>query len=300
MAGNIEYRKDHTTLWNRFVRFPLTRIVIGLIMVGLVGIGGQSVLTILGFRENPVLSFLAILPVVALAWGAYLAFIKIFEKRRLTEFELKGGFKEFLLGIGAGTGLITFTILMVWLMGFFKVIQSNPWILMLLPLADAVFAGFVEEIMFRGIIFRIVEESLGTWLALLISAVMFGLIHVGNPGATFYSTFAISAEAGVLLASAYVFTRRLWFPIGIHLAWNFTQGGIFGVKVSGKEVQGIIQSQLEGPMWLSGGIFGVETSIIAVIICVSGGIYFLVQAHKKGRIIEGLPFRAKKRKQTEI
>jgi len=138
--------------------------------------------------------------------------------------------------------------------------------------------------MMRGIIFRIIEESLGTWIALVLSAILFGAMHLGNPNATVSSALAIALEAGLLLAACYVLTRRLWLAIGLHLAWNFTQGGIFGVAVSGTTPMGILQSTLTGPDFLSGGAFGAEASIFAVVVCTSGFIFVIVKAYRKGHI----------------
>jgi hypothetical protein len=91
-------------------------------------------------------------------------------------------------------------------------------------------------------------------------------------------------EAGILLAAAYAYTGRLWLPIGIHIAWNFTQGGIFGVEVSGNTSEGLLQGKLSGPLWLSGGAFGAEGSVIAVCICLAMGIFLLWRTVKSGRI----------------
>ena len=73
---------------------------------------------------------------------------------------------------------------------------------------------------------------------------------------TWFSAIAIMLEAGVLLGSAYFLTRRLWLPIGLHIGWNFTQGGVFGIAVSGHPSSGLLQAVLSGPTWLSGGAFG--------------------------------------------
>jgi hypothetical protein len=76
--------------------------------------------------------------------------------------------------------------------------------------------AFVEEIVVRGVVFRITEERLGTWAALAVSVVLFALLHLAGPGATVTSTVVVGAEGGVLLSAAYVLTRRLWLPNGIH------------------------------------------------------------------------------------
>lgn len=88
-------------------------------------------------------------------------------------------------------------------------------------------AGIGEEILFRGVLFRIVEEGLGTWAALLVSALFFGAVHLGNPGATLWSSATIAIEAGLLFGLLYHVTRSLYLCMGVHAAWNFMQGTVY-------------------------------------------------------------------------
>jgi uncharacterized protein len=116
--------------------------------------------------------------------------------------------------------------------------------------------------------------------------VLFGLMHFPNPQATVLSSVAIALEAGVMLAAAYMVTRRVWLAIGIHVAWNFTQSGIFGVTTSGVDSTGYLEGHLHGPSLLSGGAFGPEASIVAVAVCLAAGLYLLRVADAKGRIVK--------------
>ena len=118
----------------------------------------------------------------------------------------------------------------------------------------------------RGVVFRRLEQGLGTTIALVISAVLFGLMHAGNRGATWISTLAIVLESGVLLGLAYTATRSLWLPIGLHFGWNFTEGGIFGAAVSGGQNTGLIVAPLSGSPLITGGAFGPEASLAALIV----------------------------------
>jgi membrane protease YdiL (CAAX protease family) len=151
-------------------------------------------------------------------------------------------------------------------------------------LAAAIIAAVGEELAFRGALFRILEERFGTAVALAASAALFGVLHALNPGATIVSTTAIALEAGVLLGAAYVLTRNLWFPIGLHLGWNFTEGGIFGVAVSGGSAgTGIFSVSLAGRTLLTGGSFGPEASLVAVLACLAVAIVLLGLAARNGR-----------------
>ena len=149
----------------------------------------------------------------------------------------------------------------------------------------ALLAGVAEETMFRGILFRLSTKVLGTWGALLITSALFGAAHAANPGATVGSSLAIAIEAGVLLGSAYAATQRLWVPIGLHIGWNFTEGPIFGMAVSGNSMSaGLIRGSLSGPRILTGGAFGPEFSIVAVMVCSAAAVYFLRRTVKMHRV----------------
>lgn len=274
-----------------FIRFPLTRIILATILLlfaitaaqfGMIGIGRVLGLS-LGLTS--LLSGLVVAPVSLVIYRAY---VRLIEARPLSELSFDGALAEFGRGLLLGAGLFTAVIGVIWLMGSYRVTGFNGVEVLLAPLAVAVASGFGEEIIFRGVIFRITEESLGTWWALGISGLIFGLLHLGNPNATLWGGIAIALEAGILLAAAYMLTRRLWLAIGLHAAWNFTQGGIFGVNVSGFEFRGLLQSQLTGPEWLSGGGLGAEGSVVAVLVCLATGIYLIVRAVQKGHVV--LPY----------
>jgi hypothetical protein len=92
-------------------------------------------------------------------------------------------------------------------------------------------------------------------------------------------------EAGILLALAYVVTRRLWFAIGTHAAWNFTQGGIFGLAVSGHGSEGLLIGRTSGPEWLTGGKFGPEASVISIVVCLAASGLLLLRARRLSLLV---------------
>lgn len=152
-------------------------------------------------------------------------------------------------------------------------------------IAVSLAAAVGEEIVFRGVVFRLLEESFGTLIALLASAALFGLLHAFNPGATAVSTAAIAIEAGLLLAAAYAATRSLWLPIGLHFGWNFTEGGIFGASVSGGTAHGLFASTFTAPALWSGGAFGPEASIVAVGVSLVASAILLAVTIARGNWI---------------
>ncbi|MEU8387098.1 CPBP family intramembrane glutamic endopeptidase [Micromonospora sp. NPDC048843] len=147
-------------------------------------------------------------------------------------------------------------------------------------------AAVTEELLFRGVLFRIVEERTGTWIALALTGVVFGAIHLANSDATLWGATAIAIEAGFMLAACYAATRNLWVPIGLHFGWNFAAGGIFSVVVSGNgESKGLLDASTSGPVALSGGDFGPEGSLYAVLAGVVLTVVFLWLAKRRGHII---------------
>lgn len=118
----------------------------------------------------------------------------------------------------------------------------------------------------------------------MLSAVLFGLAHLSNAGLTSLAV-ANTAMAGMLFAAAFMATRRLWLPMGIHFAWNYLLDAVFSVPVSGHPSTGLLRSTLGGPDWLTGGAYGVEASVIAFAIISAASLYFVALARRRGHIV---------------
>jgi membrane protease YdiL (CAAX protease family) len=221
----------------------------------------------------------------AVVLGAYWAYVRIVERRAVSELSSKGAAREFGIGLALGALLFCLTIGILAALGAYQITGNNGWLIMLGVVPASILSGVLEEVVIRGVVFRILEGWLGSWFALAISAVIFGALHLLNPGATLLNAAAISMEAGVLLAAAFMLTRRLWLCIGTHIAWNFTQGGIFSVAVSGGQSNGLLQSRMVGPDWLTGGTFGAEASVVALAVCAAAGIALVALAIRKGNVV---------------
>lgn len=274
---------------DRILQFGPTRIVLATLAIMAAAVLAQLftgfVLVPAGLASAGQDSLVYVVLLVIAVHFAYRGYVRLVERRRADELSGTGAVRETGAGIAVGAGLLVATISAIAALGYFHVTGSNPVSAVVPTFATAVAAGYVEEVLFRGVLFRIIEESLGTWIALALTALLFGFAHMMNPNATLFSSFAIAMEAGILLGAAYVLTRRLWLAVGIHFAWNFTQGGIFGGRVSGLTMDGLLESELSGPTLLSGGEFGVEASIFAVTLGVATGVWFLVRAGRKGHFI---------------
>jgi membrane protease YdiL (CAAX protease family) len=217
---------------------------------------------------------------------AYWMMVRLLERRKVDEFAPRKAPLHLPAGWLVGMGILLAAAGALALPGYYTVHGTHPDAPLLTPLLVlGIGAGVGEEIVARGILFRVVEECFGTWFALLFSAALFGLGHLGNPNSSGWMALAIAVEAGLLLGMAFAWTRSMWFVIALHAAWNFTQGPLLGIPVSGIAVTGLLDSTLQGPPALSGGRFGAEGSVITVAICLLLAGFFTHRAIAAGRIV---------------
>ncbi|MBB2938705.1 hypothetical protein FHX82_005783 [Amycolatopsis bartoniae] len=197
-----------------------------------------------------------------------------------------------LRGSALGAGAFAATMLLIGMFGGWDHVSGGSFWGFLASIGVMASAAVNEELLFRGVIFRITQERAGTWPALVLSAVLFGGTHLLNANATLWGAVSIAVEAGVMLGAAYACTRSLWLPIGIHFAWNLFESGVFGTTVSGASgtAQGLLNTALSGPALLTGGGFGPEASLIAVLTCATPAVFLLRKAARRGLLV---PFRAK-------
>lgn len=218
---------------------------------------------------------------LAVRWG---------ESRVATELSLRQMPRELGAGLGLGCSAMSVAILLQWVAGA-VVIDATRVDVMLDALAASAKSGVLEEVLLRLIIFRLLWKLSNAWAALGISSLLFGLIHLFNPNSSFFAAICIAFEAGILLASFYVLTGRIWMSIGVHAGWNFTQGWIFGAAVSGTQdfIGGpfLTHPANNAPSWLSGGAFGPEASLPALVICTGFGLAVLLLAWRRGNLGRG-------------
>jgi membrane protease YdiL (CAAX protease family) len=131
-----------------------------------------------------------------------------------------------------------------------------------------------EELIFRGYPFQKLVESLGPPGAVAVSSAFFGLAHLGNSHHTWISTVN-TMLVGIPLSIAYLRTRSLWMPVGMHFTWNYVQGFVFGLPVSGYTFSpSLLKVQVHGAAWLTGSEYGPEGGLLSTIVVVGAGIYF--------------------------
>jgi membrane protease YdiL (CAAX protease family) len=222
---------------------------------------------------------------------ALLSVVGIVQQRKLTEtgFAVKGFVLETATGYLLGAALISIVISILGIAGDFKVVSHNPAYNPVMAAFLCLFIAVFEETFFRGYMLPSFERRWGTTTALIVSSLLFGAMHLMNVP---HESFAVQArvvafigvEAGILLSAAFLLTRRLWMPIGIHWAWNFFLGPYYGAPVSGIDIMGSYnRAVLHGPAYITGGKFGPEAGIVALIVCTTAGLALLLAAVKRGQ-----------------
>jgi membrane protease YdiL (CAAX protease family) len=273
-------------LLQRIADFPLVAMVIAILLYAFATALGLVVGSKLPIADEQ-LHFLAKAGItLALVLATYkLAIVHLGGKPR-DDLPAKEALKYLGLGLLAGFLIFSLAVGAAAAFGVYKIVGYGSTAELVKDLiGDALLPGFMEEILFRGILFRWIEEFAGSWIALALTSALFGLAHILNPNATWFSSFAVAVEAGVLLGGAYMLTRSLWLPIGLHAAWNFAQGFLFDIPVSGTNENGLVEARLSGPAILSGGGFGLEASIFALVIATAAGILLVVLAIRRGELM---------------
>lgn len=275
--------RGKSLVW-RIIHFPPMTLVVAFGVMAGASVIATGLAAAVGARSNGQWAIIGGSIVAAVFMLAYIGFGRLVEHRQLSDVSLKGALVELLAGLAIGTLLFSLVVAVIALLGGYQVVGTRPASVLYPIIGLSIVSGVTEEIMLRGLFFRIIENWLGSWVALVLSAALFGALHLGNPNATLVAGGAIAIEAGVMLAAIYMVTRRLWAAIGVHVAWNFTQGGVYGIPVSGFDVQGLLVPRITGPELLTGGDFGAEASLPAMLICTAFGITLLVIAARRGQV----------------
>ncbi len=272
------------SLARRVLASPPARVLLlGTVLVVMMGLNGDAMTA---FADPPIKALLHVAALAIAGIAVYVGYARFVERRDATELAVRGMGRELGIGLLVGAGLYTGCVLVLIALGLYRIEGLNPVAYLLPAAAMALSSGVFEELLFRGVLFGAVERWFGSWAALVVSSLAFGLVHLVNPQATLEGALFIAVEAGVLLAAAYMLTRRLWLSMGFHMAWNYTQSAIFSGIVSGTEAQqGLVRASIEGPTWLTGGDFGVESSVLALGLCTTAGVVMLVMAVRRGRIV---------------
>lgn len=214
----------------------------------------------------------ALVAMLAAAWIA----VRYFDRRwfRSLGFAPRAAIRDLPAGLIIGGGMIgaalAITAAMQW--ARIETVRSAltaPFALVALSVA---INSVTQELLFRGYILQTIDARFNSTWAIAMSSVLFTAAHAGALIAGIIPTVNLLL-AGVLLAIAYVVTRNLWLPIGLHFAWNFLQGPLLGLAVSGQEIHvdmAPLRTVLSGPPAISGGMFGFEGGLVGTVVTLAG------------------------------
>ncbi|MCB2089748.1 MAG: type II CAAX endopeptidase family protein [Sphingomonadaceae bacterium] len=274
-------------LWRTIWDFPLVAMLVSLavftLALGLISLGLTAAPLGLDEKSGPlVMAVVASLAVILLV---KLLVSRLGDNPR-DDLPWTGAIRPLLIGIGGSALLMTIIVAFTALLGGYVITgwggaSSWLWLLLMAGLQAAV----VEEFLFRGVLFRFLEEFGGSWFALALTSALFGYVHISNDNATWVGSLGIALEAGIMLGAAYMVSRSLWLPIGIHFGWNVTQGLVWDVPVSGHDIDGIVEAKAVGPELVSGGAFGLEASVVAMVIAFLVGGYLTWLAWQRGQFM---------------
>lgn len=217
----------------------------------------------------------------------YAVAVRFGERRSVPELGLRNAPSDLLLGLAIGAALMIAIVAGLWVFGWVT-IERKPVEAIALALRNSIRSGMLEEVVLRLVCFRLLWRAFGIWPALAGAALLFGVLHLANPKSGLFAAACLIAGEGIGIA-LYLITGRIWASVGMHAAWNFTQGSIFGAVVSGTvEIAG-------GPLslrpvagispLLSGGGFGPEASIAALLVSVAASVLLLTVAWRRGDFV---------------
>ncbi len=178
---------------------------------------------------------------------AYTGFVRLTERRWPRELEPRAALRELPRGIVLGFVLSACSVTLIWALGGYQidgVADRSTWTSVVSRgLAIALVSSVFEELVVRGLVLRILAEVCGRWWALALSSLLFGALHLANPNSSVVDGLILVIEAGFLLGVAFLWSERLWLPIGLHGGWNFSLAAIFGGGLSGQQVAAIVERQ---------------------------------------------------------
>jgi membrane protease YdiL (CAAX protease family) len=284
------YTEIKQTTSQKVLHFFVTKMIIGVsvivLLVAVIEWLRSSILDKTNLPDNTKALLVSVAEALIASTG-YIFLFRVYEKRPVSELSTSTFVTNATAGILTGIGLQALFILVIYLTGTFLIVRVNPLSVLISPFAFALTAGFVAEIIMIGIVFRLLEQQTGTLIALIVFIILFAVLHVNVKGATVMSVGATAMQAGLLIPAAYVLSRNLWFPIFLHLGWDFSEPGIFGaINPNSSLTQGLFTSKIAGNSLFTGGETGPQDSLTSLLICLLLGLIFLSLAKRKNNWVK--------------
>jgi uncharacterized protein len=273
----------------KLLHFPIVKIILG------IGLCFGTLVAVQNLITKPLLyPIISIVPIremivnyisIGVLLASYYYLFSFYDKRKISELSGKKLIWELPGGFIFGFSVLSLVVLILYLAGYYSISGDVDFSYLLAPFSVLVVAALLEEIVFRLIIYRILEEWIGTYRALLFAAILFSLPHLSNDNVSVLSVFLLLVF-GFTHGIMYTYTKRLWLPFAFHLGWNFAQP-FYGSRLSGIEnTDAIIKSEFEGPKIFTGSGFGIEDSIFSILFLLFVGVVFLQLSRKEGKIVK--------------
>ena len=257
----------------------LPAYVLGMFLAALAGV------RIFGITYQQDFLFYAMMASVCLQALLTIIFRKFLDRKSIRSLGFGAESKQLrpLTGLASAISILGLTAMTLFFSGLInwheQEIAFTGFVLMFVAI---LLVSFTEEMMYRGYILNNLLEALPRWQALALSAAIFSLAHITNPGQSPMAVINIFL-GGLIMGLTYMHNRRLWFPFLFHAGWNLFQGPVMGFRVSGIEVPALFELEVAGPSWLTGGGFGLEGSLVLGIFLL---IWFAYLLWYTGKIIE--------------
>lgn len=277
-------KPDSGPRWHRVLGHPLARMLAASLAMFLPLALSFALMEAL-LPKDALVAWSNLVAALVCALG-YWAYAKRVEQRKVAELSSSGALAEWARGAGLGVLLGLLTLAPLWGLGIYRFEGLGDGFRLLKQIPEMLLVSVIEELLIRGVMFRIAEQAWGSRRALVFSTVLFVAAHL--PGEISLMGVMVTAAASLAFTAAYQVSRRLWLPIGMHFAWNYLFSAVFSVPVSGHEAKGWLHGSMSGPEWLSGGAYGVEASAIALLVWVMTGTLLLRRAHARGKFMPRL------------
>ena len=267
--------------WRRVLRHPLARMLAASLAMFLALALSFALMEAL-LPKDKLVAWPNVVAALTCGLG-YWAYVNRVERRTVTELGSSGALAEWARGAGLGglLGLLTLAPLLG--LGVYRIEGFGDSFPLLKQIPEMLLVSVFEELLVRGVIFRIAEQAWGSRRALAFSTAFFVAAHL--PGEINVMGVLVTAGASLAFTAAYQLSRRLWLPMGMHFAWNYLFSAVFSVPVSGHQAQGWLQGSMSGPAWLSGGVYGVEASASALLVWAVASALLLHRARSRGRFM---------------
>ncbi|MBS1735750.1 MAG: CPBP family intramembrane metalloprotease [Bacteroidetes bacterium] len=277
----------------RVLYFPITKIIIGIVVPFSLFVVIQNFVLKPFFYSiiqdksiaDPIIIFISSILLLV----SYYYLFRFYDKRKITELSLKYLPKEMFGGFIFGFLTISLSIFILYLLGHYQAFSITTTHYSARMFTVLIFAAIVEDLFHRGLILRVLENWLGTNIAIVI-AMLVELQHISNPNFKIFDLL-LYLIWGFTMAMMFVYTKRIWLPYFFHIGWNFSQP-FYGSNLTGANDFGsIIQSKFTGPELLTGGAFGIEGSIFTLTFLLLIGIILYYQAKREGKIVKSKLFK---------